>query len=93
MEAATDAPPRWRTTDYLTKFEFTRLVGLRVLQLSSQGTSTEDPQEAALRELMDGANPSVVRRKLPDGRVEDRAVASLKLPEALRRMCADGLQI
>jgi DNA-directed RNA polymerase subunit K/omega len=86
-------PEACRTTNYLTKFEFTRLVGLRVLQLSSQGTSTEDPQTVALREILRGENPSVVRRKLPDGRWEDRAVAALRLPESLRRMCEDGLKI
>ena len=86
-------PQACRTTDYLTKFEFTRLVGLRVLQLSSQGTSTEDPQTVALREILRGENPSVVRRKLPDGRWEDRAVTALRLPESLRRMCEDGLKI
>ena len=86
-------PDAWRTTDYLTKFEFTRLVGLRVLQLSSQGTSTEDPQTVALREILRKENPSVVRRKLPDGRVEDRDVAGLRLPQSIQRMCEDGLKI
>lgn len=80
-----------KTSDQLSKFEFTRLVGLRTLQLTSQGTCDEDPQAAALRELLEGTNPAIVRRKLPDGRHEDRHVRELKLSAVLRHMCVHGL--
>ena len=84
------AEAAWKTTDYLTKFEFTRVVGLRILQLQSHGTCSEEPRVVALQELLDGSNAAVVRRRLPDGTTEDRPVASLRLSAVLRRMCIDG---
>lgn len=80
-----------KTSDYLSKFEFTRLLGLRVLQLTSQGTCDKDPKTVALEELLRGASSAVVRRKLPDGRHEDRAVRELKLGAALRQMCVSSV--
>ena len=82
---------KMKTTDYLTKFEFTRIVGLRILQLNAKGTCTENPEHVALRELLQGTNPAIIRRKLPDGSHEDRPVRSLKLSDALRRVCTTGL--
>lgn len=77
----------FKTTDYLTKFEFTRVVGMRILQLNAHGALAEHPRQLAIREIMEGLNPTVVRRKLPDGSVEDREVRSLQLSSDLRRMC------
>ena len=76
-----------KTTDYLTKFEFTRVLGLRILQLNKHGVTAEDPHAIALREIRDGTNPAVVRRRLPDGTYEDRAVRELRLDTELRRAC------
>ena len=78
------------TTDYLTKFEFTRVLGLRILQLNTQGMCREDPRDIALRELLNGSNPATIRRTLPDGTYEDRAVRDLKLGTLLRRICING---
>ena len=82
----------YKTTDYLTKFEFTRLVGLRILQLQSQSTCIEDPSCVALREILKATNPAIVRRKLPDGSYEDRPVKELKLSAVIRQMCTHGLR-
>ena len=87
----TEPPPRHVTTDYLTKFEFTRVLAMRVLQLKAQDLSADDPHACALREILDGANPAIVRRKLPDGRHEDRAVRELLLSTQVRRLCTQGL--
>ena len=87
------APQRFghKTTDFLTKFEFTRIVGLRILHLDTQGQCDQDPRATALHELLKGANPAVIRRKLPDGTHEDRRVRDLKLGMVLRRMCIEGI--
>lgn len=90
-ERVPDPSKMHKTTDYMTKFEFTRLLGLRILDLNSRGVCDEDPRIVALRELLDGTNTSVVRRKLPDGSHEDRAVRDLKLSTTMRRMCETGI--
>lgn len=79
-----------RTTDYLTKFEFARLLGLRMLQLGAEASNAEEPRLVALRELRDGGNPAILRRKLPNGSHEDRAVRDLKLPQTLLRLCREA---
>ena len=85
----TPAAP-FKTSDYLTKFEFTRVLGLRILQLTERRGLTEDPQKLARREILEGLNEAVVRRRLPDGSHEDRQVKLLRLPTDVRRMCAEG---
>lgn len=80
-----------QTTDYLTKFEFARVLGLRVLQLSESGTSRERPMDVAMTEIVEGRNEMVVRRRLPDGSHEDRAVRDLLLSTHLKRVCASDL--
>lgn len=87
----TDPPTNHVTTDYLTKFEFTRVLGMRILQLKSQDLSADDPRVVALRELLGGTNPAVIRRQLPDGTHEDRPVCELKLGAHVRRLCQKGL--
>ena len=79
-----------RTTGYLTKFEFARVLGLRMLQLGAEASNDEEPRRVALRELRDGGNPAILRRKLPNGTYEDRAVRDLKLSRVLLRLCRDA---
>lgn len=79
-----------RTTDYLTKFEFARVLGLRMLQLGAEASNAEEPRSVALREIRNRENPAIMRRKLPDGTYEDRAVRDLKLNRALLRLCRDA---
>ena len=65
---------------------------MRILQLQSQDLSADDPRLLAHRELLEGTNPTVVRRKLPDGSHEDRYVRDLKLSAVLRRQLEQSLQ-
>jgi len=76
------------TSEYLTTFEFCRLIGLRVSQIVDMDLETEEgrtPEEQAVREIMEGKNPCVIRRYLIDGSHEDRPVSSLKLSSRIRR--------
>jgi DNA-directed RNA polymerase I, II, and III subunit RPABC2 len=74
------------TSDYLTKFEAARIIGMRTLQLSEEcmqeaGLSLE---EVAIREILEGTNPVIIRRYLPDGSHEDRPLRELKLDQTMR---------
>jgi DNA-directed RNA polymerase subunit K/omega len=86
--AAVVSQRTFRTTDYLTKFELARVVGLRVLQLMDENTVRENPCDVATREILSGTTRAIVRRRLPDGTVEDRAVRDLYLTGDMRRMCS-----
>jgi DNA-directed RNA polymerase I, II, and III subunit RPABC2 len=72
-----------KTTPYLTKYERSRLIGTRALQISmgapisiDTGNAT-DPMEIAEKELLSGQMPLIVRRYLPNGTYEDVDVRSL----------------
>jgi DNA-directed RNA polymerase subunit K/omega len=79
-------PPHGR---FLTRFELARVVGTRALQIS-QGAQirvdaagvSSDPIALALRELRARALDLVVRRRLPDGSVENVRVSDLILDES-----------
>ena len=65
-------PPR------LTRFEKTRIVGARALQISMGAPlmieipkNMTNPIEIALKELMEKVLPITIRRKLPDGTYQD----------------------
>lgn len=77
----------YATTQFLTKFECARLLGMRVLQLSEQRSTQESKQfleEIAIEELLNGTNPTVVRRYLANGTYEDRKVSDLKIDKHMR---------
>ena len=78
------------TSNYMTTFEFAKLVGLRVVHIVDENLDTEEgatPEQQAVREIAEGRNPSVIRRYLPDGTHEDRSASSLKLSfNILRRI-------
>ena len=76
----------YQTTDYLTKFEFARVLGMRVLQLNQSNATREDPYAIAKREIQEGSNPAVIRRRLPNNTFEDRAVKDLKLSADVQKM-------
>lgn len=82
-----DTHKTFKTTPYLTKFEFARVLSLRVLQLSADVSTSENAYHTAKREILEGSNPAYIRRRLPDGTHEDRRVATLRLPADVRRMC------
>jgi len=70
----------------MTRFEKTRIVGARALQLSMGAPllieiskSMTNPIEIALKELMEKVLPITIRRKLPDGAYQDIPVQWLEL--------------
>ena len=65
----------------LTKYEVTRVLGMRCLQLQEKEANA---RRRSIRELLDGQSPFTIRRALPDGTVEDVAVATAIVPEYLR---------
>lgn len=73
-----------RTSQYLTKYECARLIGLRLLQLQN-GIGVKDPWSVAMQELREKKNPAVLRRYMPDGSFEDVTVSALKLNSHLVR--------
>lgn len=77
-------PAQERTTSrYMTKYERTRIIGTRALQLSQNApplvelAGETDPLKIASRELQAKKIPIIVRRYLPDGRFEDWSVQEL----------------
>ena len=76
-----------RTSKYITKFELARLIGLRMLQLHEKNevADGETAEQMAIREIRTGSNPSVIRRRLPDGCFEDVRVSSLLVDDDLAR--------
>ena len=79
-----EVPAQERTTSrYMTKYERTRIIGTRALQLSQNApplvelAGETDPLKIASRELQAKKIPIIVRRYLPDGRFEDWSVQEL----------------
>jgi len=77
-------PTHERTTStYMTKYERTRIIGTRALQLSLNAPvlidlkGETDPLKIAKRELQEKKIPIIVRRHLPNGRFEDWSVQEL----------------
>ena len=79
---------KYKTTPYLTKFELTRIIGMRTLQISmSPNISTEkggSANEIATHEVFNKLIPITVRRYLPDGTYEDRNLKDLIIEPTLR---------
>ena len=73
-----------RTSRFLSKYECSRVIGLRLLQLQD-GEGTPNPQQLAIKEILEGKNPTVIRRYLPDKTFEDVAVSSLRHDRFLLR--------
>ncbi|MEM2093975.1 MAG: DNA-directed RNA polymerase subunit K [Candidatus Bathyarchaeia archaeon] len=79
---------------YLTRFEKTRIVGARALQIAMGAPLLTEPTEnmtnpidIALKELTEKVLPITIRRKLPDGSYQDIPVQWLELSprEAFKR--------
>lgn len=73
---------QFRTTDYITRFELARLLGVRILQIEDhnlQVAGGPSPEEMAIAEIVYGTNPAIIRRYLDDGTHEDRKVSELKM--------------
>ncbi len=75
------------TSKYLNKYEKTRLVGTRALQISLGSPPTvdvgslTDPYEIAMLELVQKKIPIVIRRFLPNGTYEDWNINEFDLIE------------
>ena len=75
-------PEVMKTSNFLTKFEFCRVVGMRALELSMKKDGQESHlnlHEVARDEVLNGKVNMVIRRYLPDGNFEDRQLVDLKL--------------
>lgn len=74
-----------KTTRFLTKFEKARVLGTRALQISMNSPvmveleGETDPLKIAMKELLAGKVPFVIRRYLPDKSYEDWKVNELLL--------------
>lgn len=79
-----DALVPHRTSPFLSKYECSRVIGLRLLQLQ-EGEGTPHPLQLAISEILDRKNPTVIRRYLPDKTFEDVAVSSLRHDRFLLR--------
>ena len=74
-----------KTTEYLTKYEKARVLGVRAMQIA-QGAPVQpdidsnitDPLLIAEEELRKKKTPLIIRRFLPDGTYEDVAVRHLE---------------
>ena len=68
----------------LTKYEFTKLLGIRIQQLVSGSpslidtTNIFDVKEIALEEIKQKRLPLLIRRRLPNGSVEDWRLEDLE---------------
>jgi DNA-directed RNA polymerases I, II, and III subunit RPABC2 len=65
------------TTKYMTKYERSRVLGTRALQISMNApvmvdiAGETDPLKIAMKELRERKIPMIIRRYLPDGCYED----------------------
>ena len=72
-----------QTSKYMSKYEKTRILGLRALQISEgshimvDAKGESDSLRIAQMELRQGKIPMIIRRKLPDGTTEDWSVDEL----------------
>ena len=72
----------YKTTPFITKFEFCKIVGMRALELSLKKDGKETSSnlhEIAKKELIDGKIDMCIRRHLPNGRYEDRNIKDLQI--------------
>jgi DNA-directed RNA polymerase subunit K/omega len=74
----------------LTKYEITRIIGSRALQLSLGAFPLVEPRPddtpftIAKRELESGVLPIIIRRKYPDGTYEDIPLKKLLMESEIR---------
>ena len=76
-----------RTIPFLTKYEKSRIIGKRAMQISKGSPplveigDLESPIDIAKKELMERKIPFIIRRPLPDGSYEDWRVDELRILE------------
>jgi|GEM_PF-1795774 DNA-directed RNA polymerase I, II, and III subunit RPABC2 len=75
------------TIPFLTKYEKSRIIGKRAMQISKGSPplveigDLESPIDIAKKELMERKIPFIIRRPLPDGSYEDWRVDELRILE------------
>lgn len=70
-----------KTSKFITKFELARVIGMRLLQLKESYSECQEEngklEKIVIQELIEGKNPCVIRRYLPNNNFEDCAVKNL----------------
>lgn len=72
------------TYPYITKYEKTRILGVRATQISMNSpvmvdtNGLTDPLKIALKEFEEKKIPLIIRRRLPDGTYEDWKLTDFK---------------
>ena len=80
-----------KTSKYMTKYERSRILGTRALQISMNAPvmvvleGETDPLEIAMKELRERKIPFTIRRYLPDGSYEDWGVDELIVEDSWKR--------
>ena len=69
-----------KTSVYMSKYEFTKLVGFRAMQLANDIHQESSPHRQAEDDIIDGKLSWIIRRHLPSGNHEDCDVRALKIP-------------
>ena len=70
----------------MTKFEYTRLLGIRAVQISMNApvmidiNNMIDPIEIAKKEIKECKIPLIIKRKLPNGTFENWNVRDMIIP-------------
>lgn len=89
--AATIPDAERRSRAFLTKYEFNQVIGLRTTHLSKGAPvmidlpedfsikSNMDLREVALKELLEGRLPYIVKRRMPNGKYEQWKLSELDL--------------
>jgi len=86
-ERMMDKNTQRRTIPFLTKYEKSRIIGKRAMQISKGSPplveigDLENPIDIAKKELMERKIPFIIRRPLPDGSYEDWRVDELRILE------------
>ena len=82
--AADSQPAKRVTSQYMTKYERARVLGVRAMQISRNAPilvevdpNDTDPMHIAEKELMERKLPFLIRRYLPDGSHEDWSMEEL----------------
>ena len=74
------------TSPLMTKFEYTRLIGIRAMQISMNApviVDTEnmiDPINIAKKEIQEKKVPLIIKRKLPNGTFEHWNIRDMIIP-------------
>lgn len=88
---ATTATTERKSRPFLTKYEFNQVIGLRTTHLSKGAPalvalpddfkikSNMDLRAVALRELVEGQLPYIVKRQMPNGKYEQWKLSELDL--------------